>query len=659
MYGYEIQDVMLTGEVVGEKYTVGEFIGSGGFGGVFKCLDDSGNAHAVKLLHPNCFGYTARFLKEARLQKKLFDRNVTGILPVYDTGMWSCEERNIEVPYFVMKLVENPRSLDPNEDADWSYRQRVQLLIRALSYIDHLHHENWIHRDIKPSNLLVDKHARLYISDFGLAGFDEQATQNVDSTFARKTAIVGAYTPGYAPPEQALKIKECLDDRKIDVYACAVMTYCVLADGHRRPRFNQTTSEYAEAFYRGEDGPPREFVPPIGALHNEQSRNAVRLLNATLQYCLKQHPDRRAPNLDELLRSLERFQHALPDTAVDSSFFDDTHHAPSGGGHVPLGPDHSGSSRPATESDDAIRLYRREVDAAAQSECWGRQLEARVLAALKPPLWEVSPIDIESGTNQQRLIYLKGMVNPVVELWAQRSQLKVRLFSRELVGERPLQSEISTVTTGAYRLSDTSPAETASSADEYINAIQQEWPEGFEERPGWGAVGFEDVHAKRWDEDHETWYFDSQQERKEHRVTRSFERVVTFFLRNFGSKPDTYDDHDAAYFQWRLEDDEQKEVLLGRDDVQELLSLIQEGVSFVEQWDSLGMYLPNDRGLKVVVKCDNTEDLAELSFYNGPGMTEDIVGDFEGNIDGLGSFLEHLSTAARLLQQQQPAERRR
>ncbi len=100
-------------------------------------------------------------------------------------------------------------------------RSVVTLGVQAAEALQYAHDMGILHRDIKPSNLLIDAHAHLWITDFGLAHY--RAGSNVTLTGADD--ILG--TLRYMSPEQATGRTSLLDQRT-DIYALGVTLYELL-----------------------------------------------------------------------------------------------------------------------------------------------------------------------------------------------------------------------------------------------------------------------------------------------------------------------------------------------------------------------------------------------------------------------------------------------
>ncbi len=90
---------------------------------------------------------------------------------------------------------------------------------------EHAHRKGIIHRDIKPANLLIDVSGNLWITDFGLARFQDEQGLTLTGD------VVG--TLRYMSPEQAAGDKAI--DGRTDVYSLGATLYELLT---MRPVFD-------------------------------------------------------------------------------------------------------------------------------------------------------------------------------------------------------------------------------------------------------------------------------------------------------------------------------------------------------------------------------------------------------------------------------------
>lgn len=112
------------------------------------------------------------------------------------------------------------------------YRSVVRMAHQAATAIEHAHQYGVIHRDIKPANLLLDSAGKIWVTDFGLA-----QVQNEASNLTRTGDPMG--TLRYMSPEQAAGNRNELDHRT-DIYALGITLYELLTlrpaiegDGYR------------------------------------------------------------------------------------------------------------------------------------------------------------------------------------------------------------------------------------------------------------------------------------------------------------------------------------------------------------------------------------------------------------------------------------------
>lgn len=95
----------------------------------------------------------------------------------------------------------------------------ARLGIQAAEAIHAAHEYGVVHRDIKPSNLMLDAEGKLWVTDFGLARCQS------DATLTKTGDIVG--TLRYMSPEQALG-QTALVDQRTDIYSLGATLYELL-----------------------------------------------------------------------------------------------------------------------------------------------------------------------------------------------------------------------------------------------------------------------------------------------------------------------------------------------------------------------------------------------------------------------------------------------
>ena len=178
------------------KYEIGECVGRGSMGAVYKAYDPFvDRAVAVKMALADALrerDASARFRKiffnEAHTAGMLRHPN---ILEIFDAGV------DDDKCYIVMELVDNGTTLKDHCVADQllALDQATEVFFTCAKAIDYAHKQGVIHRDIKPTNILLTHDMEVKIADFSIAHI-----AHADMTNTMPMGFVGS--PRYMSPEQ-------------------------------------------------------------------------------------------------------------------------------------------------------------------------------------------------------------------------------------------------------------------------------------------------------------------------------------------------------------------------------------------------------------------------------------------------------------------------
>jgi serine/threonine protein kinase len=184
-------------------------LGEGGMGKVYLGTDvELQRKVALKFLLPQ---YTededvkSRFKVEARTMASLNHPNITTI---YEVGEYENSS------FIAMEYVEGESLQMLLHNKEITVKQAIDIMIQVCEGLGEAHKQGIVHRDIKPGNLLLEKHGRIKILDFGLAKLKEA------SKASSKSSTVG--TLYYLSPEQ---IQNISIDHRADLFACGVVLY--------------------------------------------------------------------------------------------------------------------------------------------------------------------------------------------------------------------------------------------------------------------------------------------------------------------------------------------------------------------------------------------------------------------------------------------------
>lgn len=198
----------IAGTVLANRYRILGLLGKGGMGEVYKANDlELEQTVALKFL-PESFarneGAIKRFRNEVRTARQVSHANVCR---VFDIG-------EIKGSYYLsMEFVDG-------DDLSQLLRRigrlpadkAVEISRQICLGLNAIHEAGILHRDLKPANIIIDSRGKARITDFGIAGLEEDV-QGAESR-------VG--TPAYMSPEQ-ITGKEVT--KKSDIYSLGLLIY--------------------------------------------------------------------------------------------------------------------------------------------------------------------------------------------------------------------------------------------------------------------------------------------------------------------------------------------------------------------------------------------------------------------------------------------------
>lgn len=213
------------GDLIGDKYTVVNQIGSGSYGNVFKVKDIRGNDYALKLL------------RLWEIPNDLHGPIVAKFEQEYKTGRLSNEYlvHSLDIgivkgnPYVLMEFC----SLgDLSKCIGKDLSRLPDYAHDILEGLYALHSEGKIHRDLKPENVLIRNNGKAALTDFGVVGEMEQSKRMSEVGWWKKRPKQVQGTLLYMAPEMASRMGGGVTYLPtIDIWSFGVMMYELLTGG--------------------------------------------------------------------------------------------------------------------------------------------------------------------------------------------------------------------------------------------------------------------------------------------------------------------------------------------------------------------------------------------------------------------------------------------
>jgi serine/threonine protein kinase/tetratricopeptide (TPR) repeat protein len=290
------------GETIGGRFQILEKLGSGGFGTVYKALQENiGREVALKFLTPGVAknpSNVERFRREAFHVSKLRHPNT---ITLYDYG-----QTDENLIYMVMELIDGVSLVDEIERVDGLGLERgPDIYEQILQSLSEAHREGLVHRDLKPENIFLckmfGKEDYVKVLDFGVAKMTLKSSQKTpddetDESLTQAGDIFG--TPMYMAPEQA---SDASITPATDVYALGLLLYEMLTA--RPPVMGSNRVEVIN----------KQLNEPVPRLTPELQTSPLGTLIETA--CSKE-PDDRFEDASELL---DEFERAMKRIEVSSS----------------------------------------------------------------------------------------------------------------------------------------------------------------------------------------------------------------------------------------------------------------------------------------------------------------------------------------------------
>ncbi|KAK9191314.1 hypothetical protein WN943_019926 [Citrus x changshan-huyou] len=259
-----------------DGFSLENLIGAGSFGSVYKGVlnhDDHETLVAVKVLNLQHRGASKSFMAECQALRSIRHRNLVKII----TSCASVDFQGNDFEALVYEFMVNgslEEWLHPNPEAprNLNLLQRLSIAVDVASALDYLHHyceTPIVHCDLKPSNVLLDGELTAHVSDFGLAKFLPEATNNLSSNQSSSVGVKG--TVGYAAPEYGMGSEVSTSG---DVYSFGILLLETFTG--KRPANEMFTGNLTLHNFVKEALPERlaEIVDPVLLVEREEGETS-------------------------------------------------------------------------------------------------------------------------------------------------------------------------------------------------------------------------------------------------------------------------------------------------------------------------------------------------------------------------------------------------
>ncbi|MFI8190696.1 protein kinase [Streptomyces sp. NPDC085946] len=251
------------GRLVAGRYRLIAKLGHGGMGTVWRAHDETVDRevavkeprvpdHLPERERANAF---ERMRREARAAARLDHPSVVG---VHDVAVVDGR------PWIVMELVRGRSLGDVLQEGTLGAREAARVGLEVLGALEAAHAAGVLHRDVKPDNVLLGRHDRVVLTDFGIARIEGETNLTDTGHF------VGS--PEYIAPERVLGQRP---GPASDLWSLGVVLYA--ATEGVSPFRRSHTPATLQAVLNATPAPPASATGPLaeaitGLLHKDPAR---------------------------------------------------------------------------------------------------------------------------------------------------------------------------------------------------------------------------------------------------------------------------------------------------------------------------------------------------------------------------------------------------
>jgi serine/threonine protein kinase len=255
---------------------VGELLGAGGFGAVYRAVHETGGRRLRGSCVLKVTVQVEAWHREAYFGEVL--RETPGVVKVHESFAWMPRSSARSPLYcLVSEYIEGGDLTHylqehPEPWPEWKARREI---LRLLGSVKLLHASGLVHRDITPNNVFVTSRLELKLADFGIAALrigKRQPKANAFAPMFAPTAIRSGKVRAWLPADDVYHLgklyalllhgggKSKLTPRLVKTLGCSSWAKSVIqrSIGERRKRFADA-SQMLKALQKQErDGPARQ-----------------------------------------------------------------------------------------------------------------------------------------------------------------------------------------------------------------------------------------------------------------------------------------------------------------------------------------------------------------------------------------------------------------